>query len=344
MKKILLSLLPVLAIAAFLGSATATAKQVQTTPVTDENYSLAETDGVIEGYVKKIAAATNTNGVGVLMHYRKGADPKDRTIMRINFDTIYSWAIVDLTEPATLTMPETKGRYQSAWIVSEDGYYPGAFTTPGEHEITKEWIGGARYAVIVMRTQVNVRDPADLVKAHALQDKLKLTQNDKGSWVPENQWDEKEVLAMRAKYMEVGNGMSTADMFGKKGEISLKNRNAGNAFGWGGFTPDQAVYPQYFPKTTAPQTLTLKDVPVKAFWSITVYDKDGFPQTDTYNINSAFAVADEDGSYTIHFGGDKNAKNYMETFDGWNFTLRMYQPTEDYFNGQWVKPELVLAK
>jgi hypothetical protein len=344
MKKILLSLLAVLAIAAFLGSATATAKQVQTTPVTDENYSLAETDGVIEGYVKKIAAATNTNGVGVLMHYRKGADPKDRTIMRINFDTIYSWAIVDLTEPATLTMPETNGRYQSAWIVSEDGYYPGAFTTPGEHKITKEWIGGARYAVIVMRTQVNVRDLADLAKAHALQDKLKLTQNDKGSWTPENQWDKKEVLAMRAKYMEVGNGMSTADMFGKKGEISLKNRNAGNAFGWGGFTPDQAVYPQYFPKTNAAQTLTLKDVPVKAFWSITVYDKDGFPQTDTYNINSAFAVADEDGSYTIHFGGDKNAKNYMETFDGWNFTLRMYQPTEAYFNGQWVKPELVLAK
>ena len=346
MKKIQLILLvaAALAVTAFLGSAAATAKQVKTTPVTDENYSLAETDGIIEGYVKKIAKATNTNGVGVLMHYRKGADPKDRTIMRINFDTIYSWAIVDLTEPATLSMPETKGRYQSAWFVSEDGYYPGAFTTPGEHKITKEWIGGARYAVIVMRTQVNTKDPDDMAKAHVLQDKLKLTQKDKGSFVPENQWDEKEVLAMRAKYMKIGNGMSTSDMFGKKGAISLKNRNAGNAFGWGGFTPDQAVYPQYFPKTAAPQTLTLKDVPVKAFWSITVYDKDGFPQTDTYNINSAFAVADADGSVTIHFGGDKNAKNYMETFDGWNFTLRMYQPTEAYFNGTWKKPELKLVK
>ena len=324
-------------------STSAVKQQQQTTTVTDENYSLAETDGVIEGYVKKIAAATNTNGVGVLMHYRKGADPKDRTIMRINFDTIYSWAIVDLTEPAVLTMPETNGRYQSAWIVSEDGYYPGAYTTPGEHKITREWIGGARYAVIVMRTQVNVRDAKDLVKAHALQDKLTLTQKDKGSWAPENHWDNKEVLAMRAKYMEIGNGMSTSDMFGKKGEISLNNRNAGNAFGWGGFTPDQAVYPQYFPKTNAPQTLTLKDVPVNAFWSITVYDKEGFPQTDTYNINSAFAEAEKDGSVTIHFGGDKNAKNYMETFDGWNFTLRLYQPTEAYFNGEWVKPELVLV-
>ena len=344
MKRILLSLFVVLAVSVTLGCGKATEQQMKTTPVTDENYSLAETDGVIEGYVKKIAAATNTNGVGVLMHYRKGADPKDRTIMRINFDTIYSWAILDLTEPATLTMPETDGRYQSAWIVSEDGYYPGAFTTPGEHQITREWIGGARYAVIVMRTQVNTRDPADLTKAHALQDKLKLTQKDRGSWAPAHQWDKDEVAAMRAKYQKIGDSMDTAKMFGKKGEISLKDRNAGNAFGWGGFTPDQAVYPQYFPKSTAPQTLTLKDVPVKAFWSITVYDKEGFPQTDTYNINSAFAEKENDGSVTIHFGGDKNAKNYMETFDGWNFTLRMYEPTEAYSDGTWKKPELKLVK
>jgi hypothetical protein len=328
----------------FEASASDAPPQAKTTVVTDENYSLAETDGIMEGYVKKIAAATNTSGVGVFMHNKKGADPKDRTIMRINFDTLYSFAVVDLTDDLTLTMPETDGRYQSAWIVSEDAYYPGAFTTPGEHKITSEWIGGARYAVIVMRTQANTRDPADVTKANALQEKLKLTQNHKGIFAPANHWDMQEVLKMRAKYMEIGNGMSTSDMFGKKGEISLKNRNAGTAFGWGGFTPDQAVYPQYFPKTAAPQTLTLKDVPVKAFWSITVYDKDGFPQTDTYNINSAFAQKDEDGSVTIHFGGDKDAKNYMETFDGWNFTLRMYQPTKAYSDGAWKKPELKLVK
>ena len=34
----------------------------------------------------------------------------------------------------------------------------------------------------------------------------------------------------------------------------------------------------------------------------------------------------------------------MGTHDGWNFTLRMYQPTEAYFNGQWVNPELKLVK
>ncbi|MFW2374102.1 MAG: DUF1254 domain-containing protein [Gammaproteobacteria bacterium] len=318
-------------------------KQQQTTTVTDENYALAETQIIIAGYIKKIAAATGTGGVGVFMHNQKGADPKDRTIMRINFDTLYSFAVVDLKEDLTLVMPETHDRYQSAWIISEEHYNPGALDKPGKHKITQEWVG-TRYAVIVMRTQVNTQDPDDVAKVNALQEKLQLIQKDRGAYVASHTWDMNEVLKMRAKYMEIGNTLSTDDMFGKKGEISLRNHNAGTAYGWGGFTPQQAVYPGYFPTSTEPQTLTLKDVPVKAFWSVTVYDKEGFPQTGTYNINSAFAEADKDGSVTIHFGGDKNAKNYMETFDGWNFTLRMYQPTEAYFNGTWKKPELKLEK
>ena len=39
---------------------------------------------------------------------------------------------------------------------------------------------------------------------------------------------------------------------------------------------------------------------------------------EAYNINSAFAVADEDGSYVIHFGGAKDAVNYMDIFEGWS--------------------------
>ncbi len=62
----------------------------QTTAVTPENYGLAETQEIMNGYVKKIAKATGTNGTGVIMNVREGADSKDRTIMRINFDTIYS--------------------------------------------------------------------------------------------------------------------------------------------------------------------------------------------------------------------------------------------------------------
>ncbi|MBW2710249.1 MAG: hypothetical protein JRD04_13535, partial [Deltaproteobacteria bacterium] len=58
-----------------------------TTTVTDENYGLAETQVIIAGYVKKIAAATGSNGMGVWMNNKKGANPKDRDVMRKNYDT-----------------------------------------------------------------------------------------------------------------------------------------------------------------------------------------------------------------------------------------------------------------
>ncbi len=319
--------------------------EVQTTVVTDENYGLAESEVIFSEYVKKISDATNSNGVGVLMHLKTGADPKDRTIMRINFDTIYSTAVVDLTEDAVLTMPETNGRYQTAWIITDEHYNPMAFVEPGTHTLTQENVG-RRYATIVVRTQANTADPADLAIANDLQEQLKLDQKDKGSYVASNNWDMEEILAMRARYQEIQKqeGITADVMFGKKGEVPLQEHNVGTAAGWGGFTAERAVYPFYFPESTEPQTLTLKEVPAKAFWSITVYDAGGYPQGDIYNINSQFAVPNEDGSVTIHFGGDKDAVNYMDIFEGWNIALRIYEPSEAYFNGDWVQPELEIVE
>ena len=317
---------------------------VQVTVVTDENYSQAESEIIIADYIRRIAGSTDTNGLGQWQHSREGADPKDRTVMRINFDTVYSFLILDLTEPATLTMPETDGRYQSAWVITDEHYNPMAFVEPGTYTLTQESVG-RRYAVVVVRTQFNVMDPDDLEVVHALQAQLEVEQKDTGSFATSNNWDMQEVLAMRAKYQQIAQdeGITSEVMFGKRGEVALKEHNAGAAMGWGGLTPERAVYPAIFPDSTAPQTLTLKDVPAGAFWSVTVYDAEGYPQGESYNINSAFAVANEDGSYTIHFGGDTDAVNYMNIYEGWNIALRIYEPTEAYFNGEWEMPELELA-
>ena len=265
--------------------------------------------------------------------------------MRINFDTLYSTAIVDLTEDAVLTMPETDGRYQSAWIITDEHYNPMAFVEPGTYTLTQENVG-RRYATIAVRTQVNVADLEDLAVVHKLQDQLKLEQKSSGAYIPSHNWDVEEVLAMRAKYQRIGKeeGITSETMFGKKGEVALKDHNVGTATGWGGLTPERAVYPTLYGESTEPQTLTLKDVPTNAFWSITVYDAEGYPQGDVYNINSAFAVPEADGSVIIRFGGDENAPNYMDIFDGWNIALRIYEPTEAYFNGEWVMPELKIVE
>ena len=144
------------------------------TVLSDENFGLAESQMVFTKYVNDIAAVTNTNGVGVFMHNKKAADPKDKTVVRINFDTKYSIAILDLKEEATLTMPEANGRYQSAWFITEEHYNPMAINTPGIYKITQEDMG-SRYIMLVIRTQVNMTDPEDLAKVSALQDQIQLT-------------------------------------------------------------------------------------------------------------------------------------------------------------------------
>ena len=105
-------------------------KESPITSVDEQNYSRAESQVIFADYVRKIAAATCSGGMGQLMHLRNTPDPADRTILRINFDTIYSFLILDLTTPAIITLPETDGRYQSAEVLDEEHYIPLYFSSP----------------------------------------------------------------------------------------------------------------------------------------------------------------------------------------------------------------------
>ena len=240
--------------------------------------------------------------------------------------------------------------------------------------------------MIAMRTQVNMNSPVDLIKAQQLQAGIQLTVTGSSSsssrssssskdptvgYVPSHTWNMEEILSMRAHYEHVvqqHKEITSENMFGPRQCWPLMNHNCGTAYGWGGFPKEQAVYPAIpVPPDVAltgdgRYTITLTDVPIQAFWSITVYDAQGYVSTnegDVYNINSAFAVADsnnnagsskddeknekESKSYTIHFGNTYTdvVPNVINIMPGWNITLRLYQPTSDYFDGTWKLPELV---
>ncbi len=87
--------------------------------------------------------------------------------------------------------------------------------------------------------------------------------------------------------------------------------------------------------------------PVAAFWSITMYDKDGF---QTANELDRFAIGDRDalqynadGSLDIYFqhdnpGPDK-VSNWLPAPEGaWNLTMRLYAPKAAVLDGSWNPP------
>jgi len=313
------------------------------TPVSKENYAFAETDIILAEYVKKIAQNNCSEGIGEFMHIRDAININDRTIIRPNFDTLYSAAVIDLNRPAVIVMPETD-RLQILAALDEEHWNVLLADKPGRYEFTKEAVG-ARYIFLIVRTQVNMNDPDDLQKVSALQDRIQIKQTDKGEYLQTKRWERREILALRDEYNERwgSEGIKSELAFGRKGEISPEMRNFGVAFGWGGLPKKGAVYPSLqVPISTDPLTLTLKNVPIadNAFWSVTIYNQEGFSRGEHYNINSAFAKANENGEYVLNFGTSSGKDNYLEIYPGWNATLRIYSPQSAYFNGEWVVPSL----
>ena len=86
------------------------------------------------------------------------------------------------------------------------------------------------------------------------------------------------------------------------------------------------------------------EVPVKAFWSVTVYNAEGYFEKnpyDAYSLNSLTAKKQADGKVVIQFGGcDGKIANCLPVVPGWNFTIRLYQPDEEFLSGRWSFPKL----
>ncbi len=89
--------------------------------------------------------------------------------------------------------------------------------------------------------------------------------------------------------------------------------------------------------------------PVKAFWSLTAYNEDGYFAANTIN---RFAIGDRDplkfnadGSLDIYVQRSAPSagkeSNWLPVPDGkFNLSLRLYWPTAEVLNGRWVPPGL----
>jgi hypothetical protein len=97
-----------------------------------------------------------------------------------------------------------------------------------------------------------------------------------------------------------------------------------------------------------PHTLTVSDAPVDGFWSLTVYNEDGYMQRNeagAYSVNNVTAQSNTDGSVTVNFGGCQDARvNCLPIMKGWSYVVRMYQPQADILEGRWSFPKAKATK
>ncbi|MCA9267612.1 MAG: DUF1254 domain-containing protein [Planctomycetales bacterium] len=307
-------------------------------PVTIKNYVRAESDVQMRGYAQK------AGGVGKLLHMREPYSVENQTTIRGNRDTLYSMAVLDLTTPATITKPDSPHRFQSLLVISQDHFMPVLKHGGGEVTLTMDSVG-TRYALVLFRTFADPNDPADMKAAHALQDAIQLNQPSRGSLELPN-WDmttfeqtRKDLNVLAAKLSDLSAG------FGEKGQVDPITHLMASSFGWGGNPPRGAKYVNVVPEKNdgkTAHTLTMpKDVPVSGFWSITVYNEDGFftpNDLNAYSVNNVTGKKNDDGSVTIHFGGDAGASNHLPITKGWNYVIRLYLPQWEVTEGSWIAP------
>ena len=314
-------------------------------PVTVDNFARAESDLYIGSLAK------DAGGLGKLLHHREPAPIDAQTVIRLNRDTLYSSAVFDLDAgPVTVTLPDAGDRFMSMQVINEDHYVPEVNYGAGSYTLDREKVG-TRYVAVAIRTLVDPNSPEDLKKVHALQDAIKAEQASTGA-VELPDWDQASQKKVRDALLVLATTIPDfKHAFGKKGEVDPIRHLIGTAAGWGGNPDKDAVYLNVTPDMNdgaTVYTLHVGAVPVDAFWSVSLYNAEGYFEKnpyDAYTVNSITGTKGNDGAVAIQFGGcDGKIANCLPIMKGWNYTVRLYRPQAGILDGSWRFPEAVIQQ
>jgi hypothetical protein len=309
-------------------------------PVTVDNYIRAQSDVCFDQTVK-------AGAFGKFRHTRELVPVDRRNIIRPNRDTLYSLAVFDFDAgPVTVTLPDAGKRFMVMQIVNQDQYTAAVYYGAGSHTLTKQAVG-TRYGIVVVRMLLDPANPQDVQQVHALQDAVTVSQQGSGSFeIPS--WDEASLKKVRAGLLRLGETVSdTRRMFGaQEDQVDPVRHLVGTALVWGGLPEKDGLYLPITPVRNdgiALFQLTVKDVPVDGFWSITVYNAEGYLEPNpygAYSVNNITAKKSADGAIAIQFGGcDGEIPNCLPVVKGWNYTVRLFRPRSEILDGTWTFPE-----
>ena len=307
-------------------------------PVTVDNFARAESDRMFA------VLQTEAGGVNRLKHNRTPTPIEHQPVIRMNRDTLYSSAVVDISEGATVTIPDGGSRYVSVMVVNQDHYINRVLHRPGEYGLTVDEFD-TPWVVVAARVLVDPADVDDVAAVNELQDRFGIdASSSKPFELPD--YEAASFDGTRKALLELGKHIAGFDRaFGARSEVDPIRHLIATAAGWGGLPDREARYVSVEPRLPVGEyELTVRDVPVDGFWSISVYNADGFfeaNERDAYSVNNITATPNDDGSVTVSFGGCRDDRpNCLPIMDGWNYTVRLYRPRPEVLDGSWTFPAL----
>lgn len=317
--------------------------EVTEIPVTVDNFIRAATEFEFGKY-KSLAG-----GVNRFLHLREPTPVDRQTTIRMNRDTLYSTAVVDISEGATVTLPASGDRYMTLMVVNQDHYINKVFTGGGTYTLDLKTFD-TPYVSVWVRVLVDAADPEDVAIVNALQDQMIIVANSSRPFVM-RPYDEDGYRNLISAALTLSPFTPDASrMFGARKDVDPVRHFLGTAGGWGGLPEQEASYVNIDPNLPLDEYVieVPAEVPVEAFWSISLYNAQGFfegNELNAYSINSVTGAHNDDGSMTVHLGGCADSRiNCLPIMEGWNYTVRMYRPGNEILDGSWTFPEAKLVQ
>jgi len=297
---------------------------------TAETYPTLET-------ARQLLIAQDRAAVNKIAHNRELTPTDDQPVVRMNRDTYYGFAVVDISGGASITIPPVpEGKYVSVQPVTMDHRIQPMSYGSGTFELAAH-SGSHMYLVIRLDSTLTEAE------ANAVQDGMVINAGSAKpfSAEPVNRESFEAVeLSLRQKLPALVSafgpnlvyGMFTAPTDASRGLYNFDKYTVGAAIGWGGAQLADNLY-ESSPDLPAEgcYSATFEDPDNGAFWSFTVYDENGFMFDDIAHMSSDIGTANEDGTYTVNMGCGADALNNLPIKNDtgiFNFIVRHYIPSD----------------
>jgi len=259
-------------------------------------------------------------------------------VIRENQDGIYASAVVDISEGATFTVPEGD-HYQIIQVIDMQNYVAGVAYAGDSITITTDDVTYGDYVYLNMRVPILSEEKGGLEETLRLQKLATIEASSARPYAsPDLVLPQERTEEIRAALIEdVNNGAltHTRSVNGTPYTSRPQDHLYGTAYGWGGLGLPDAAYWPFMNKTEivdgqnqpSSATFTPPDIQEErgGFWSVTIYDEDGWLAKDISAISNTQAEPNEDGTYTINFN-NPGAKNNLETAVPFTALFRFYLP------------------